>query len=124
MEILQILRANQAKIIESIQTRRTRVELIVADQILEGKKRKSEEKLEHLRNSFLRALFMSHALFTILLLFLPAACLTLWLFVTIFVSSHLVLVTVKCFGCFWYIHLSWWLYKPFVYTVMGDFSNE
>ena len=30
----------QAKIIQSIQTRRTRVELIVADQILEGKKSK------------------------------------------------------------------------------------
>ena len=43
-QILQFLRANHAKIIESIQTRRTRVELIVADQIPEGKKSKSKEK--------------------------------------------------------------------------------
>ena len=42
-------------------------------------------------------------------------------FVAIFlVSSHLVLVIVKCFCCFWYFHLSWWLYKPFVYTVKRD----
>ena len=61
-----------AKIIESIQTRRTRVELIVLDLNPEVKKSKSEEKLEHLRNSFLRALFISPALFTILLLFIPA----------------------------------------------------
>ena len=38
-----------------------------------------------------------------------------------FVSSHLVLVIVKCFCCFWYFHLSWWLYKPFVYTVKISF---
>ena len=36
----QFLQAILAKIIESIQTRRIRVELIVADQILEGKKSK------------------------------------------------------------------------------------
>ena len=38
-----------------------------------------------------------------------------------FVSSHLVLVIVNFFCCFCYFHLSWWLYKPFVYTVKGTF---
>ena len=54
----------------------------------------------------------------------PAACSpafhALVFLLHFFVSSHLVLVIVKCFCCFWYFHLSWWLCKPLVYTVKGD----
>ena len=66
----------------------------------------------------MRTLFMAHALFTILLLFLPAARLTLWLFVAIFVSSHLVLVTVKCFVVFGIFTCLG--YISHLYTLLGE----
>ena len=96
-KFLQFLQAIYAKIVESIQARRIRVKLSIADQRPEGKKSRKCQEIEAAGKISQPAKFSQVALFTIFPLFTFPVFDTVTFLLQFFVSSHFI-----AYNSFWF----------------------